>query len=270
MNTKWNMVFFMFLGLTGAALLLYASLAACFNKRDKHKYFALSAGISSASASLIILLGLNEFSRMLNILMRPYSGLSTALLMQLAAAFFSFLLFFKGKTSSAVRNISVIVSLAAVFCLARNYMIITRPALNTYLFSAFLIVSAIFAAWNLISINKDLTLDEALTSNAGAVIISVYGLILLIFSLRVGWLEPEDRIFSFAKLIYGSYAPIFWMTVVLSFAVPLAITVFSSVRKKAVASVICCASFAAGIFLLSVLINQMPVLNDSINNRFIF
>lgn len=272
MNTKWNMTFFMFIGLAGACMLLYSSAAGYFNRYSstKHRIYALPAGVSCTAAALIVLLGINDFSRMLNILMRPYSGLSSAVLAQVAAAFAGFILFFRDSGKQTLKAVSVLLSLVSVFCIARYYMMVARPALDTHILTMLFMAAVIFGTWLLMSLNSDFNSGAEAEIKTGLGIVAVCGILLAVFVARMAFLTAEDRILSAHKLIAGDYSILFWALAVLLFFVPFALLIISLAKKRLCMPVLCGASFAAGVFLLSVLINQMPVVKDSINNRIIF
>ncbi|QAR32631.1 hypothetical protein EP073_04170 [Geovibrio thiophilus] len=230
----------------------------------------MSAGISCTTAALIVLLGINEFSRMLNILMRPYSGLSSAVLALLAAGFAGFILFFKNSGKQTLKGVSMLLSVVSVFCIARYYMMVARPALDTHILTLLLITSAVFGAWLQMSINADLDFRTDLAVKTGLGLVSLCGILLAVFVVRMAFLTAEDRILSAGKLLTGDYSFLFWASAALLFLVPFIMFIISLIKKKPAMPLLSGVSFAAGVFLLCVLINQMPVVKDSINNRIIF
>lgn len=260
----------MFSGLAGVTLLLYAALTGVFGSGEKSRLHALAGGAACSVALISVLLGFNDVSKMLNILMRPYSGLSSALISQIASAVLGFTLFFKNGKKTAAGYAAILAGVTAVLCIARYYMVVTRPSLNTYLLPLILLTAAAFGVWLLCSPYKEAVFRKELLIKIGLMIISLYGVLLLLFTVRIGWGISDDRVLSLQKLLAGDYAPVFWGLCVFSFAVPFALSVVSAAKKKLTGTVLSGCSFIAGIFMLSILLNQLPVFKETINNRFLF
>jgi len=273
MNTKWNMTFFMFTALLACSLLIYSVVIAYFDDKyaEKHKINALAAGILGFGTALIVLGGLNELSRTMNILMRPYSGLSSTVISQLVIGITGVVIFAKGLKSPLLKIVACIVAAASVYCLARYYMMIARPALDTYILTAMFYVIVMLIASLLVNMNDQVYVKySSVTFKLLTGLVVLFGLLFLLFLLRIKGISQEDRVFNLNNLVYGIYAPLVWTIAVLSFLIPALCSAMLMARARAVMMYVCGLSFISGLFVLSILINQMPVIKDAINGRNIF
>lgn len=273
MHTKWNMTFFLFMGFIGAGLLLYSALNLLSDKNHLHRSIsALAASVSAISSVLIVTMGLNDPSKLINILGRPFAGFSSAVVMQIIIALAGLLLFFKsiGKKPVKLAWVSVGVFVVSVFCLSRVYMISTRPALNSIiLFILFLLLS--LQATGLFMVTKNRIFADNI-KKISFILISVscfYGLGLLLFAIRIIGLNPEDRVLQPGKLLSGELAPIFWGIVILTFIIPLAFYLYSFLSRKIKMAPLVRLVNLVGVFMLSILINQMPTISRGIDGRFL-
>ncbi len=98
----------------------------------------------------------------------------------------------------------------------------------------------------------------------------MYGLGLLVFMLRLSSLTPPDRVLGIDALLSGTLAPLFWLMVLCTFALPLVISTMSVKMKKQSPAIVYGAVCTAGMFLMSMLITQMPLIARGINNRIFF
>ena len=87
----------------------------------------------------------------------------------------------------------------------------------------------------------------------------------MIFTLRINMLVPKDRALDFLNVLCGSLAPIYWGAVLCTFVVPFAFSLIA-LKGKTVPKAVNFVSIV-GIFLITLLINQMPVIAQGINNR---
>lgn len=77
-------------------------------------------------------------------------------------------------------------------------------------------------------------------------------------------LAPPDRILSFEQLTSGSLAPVMWGAVLTMFVIPALASFIPALRKQPALNTIFRLSAALGIFLLSILINQMPAMTGTV------
>lgn len=273
MHTKWNMTFFLFMGFIGAGLLLYSALNLLSDKNHLHRSIsALAASASAISSVLIVTMGLNDPSKLINILGRPFAGFSSAVVMQIIIALAGLLLFFKsiGKKPVKLAWVSVGVFVVSVFCLSRVYMISTRPALNSIiLFILFLLLSLQTTGLFMVTKNRIFADNIKKTSFILISVSCFYGLGLLLFAIRIIGLNPEDRVLQPGKLLLGELAPIFWGIVILTFIIPLAFYLYSFLSRKIKMAPLVRLVNLVGVFMLSILINQMPTISRGIDGRFL-
>lgn len=273
MHTKWNMTFFLFMGFIGAGLLLYSALNLLSDKNHLHRSIsALAASASAISSVLIVTMGLNDPSKLINILGRPFAGFSSAVVMQIIIALAGLLLFFKsiGKKPVKLAWVSVGVFVVSVFCLSRVYMISTRPALNSIiLFILFLLLSLQTTGLFMVTKNRIFADNIKKTSFILISVSCFYGLGLLLFAIRTIGLNPEDRVLQPGKLLLGELAPIFWGIVILTFIIPLAFYLYSFLSRKIKMAPLVRLVNLVGVFMLSILINQMPTISRGIDGRFL-
>lgn len=272
MQTKWNMTFFLFLGMISAALLLCSLFCSLREeRRTLCRVSALTAFLGSLSAVLVIAFGLNNPAKLVNILGRPLIGLSSAIISQILVAFAALVMFVRNNTRKSI-GYTVIVcvfSLIAVFSLSRLYMINTRPALNSFLLVILFTLITLQLAGSFLRSETWEGHETVTYANSMLLITGLYGISLIGFILRIGWLNPEDRVFQIQKLVAGSLAPVFWGLVIFSLVVPLLFYFWARTSETVLRTHLDKVINLVGVFVLSVLINQMPVVSRGINGRFL-
>lgn len=260
MNTRWNMTFFLFMGMLGAAVLVWSILH--HHKDRKRPVASLIAAICAAVAFGVILFGLNHPAKIVNILGSPKKGFSGAVLMQIIVIFTGVITFTKLRNRNYALSIaSVLIAALSVAALSKVYMISTRSALNSYLLTVVMIFMVLQA-----SAHFD---NSARSIKAWLAVNIIYGISVLVFMIRLG--GQQDRVLDLSNVLSGSLAPLFWSFAALSFIIPFACWVISAVKGKIVFNT----SFyrivnAMGMFLFCVFVNQMPVFTQAINNRIFF
>lgn len=257
MNTKWNMAFFMFLGIAAAVLLLYTAIDKDNTKRP---FAALVSGACAAAAFAVIAAGLNDPSKIITILSTPRKGFSGAVIMQVITCVSALFVFFKLREKGVIVSVlAAAVAVLSVCALSKIYMISTRPALNTYLVTAVMLLLTVQISATAAGDNGKRYTNMLLGINLA------YGLSLALFAIRLRMLAPQDRILDFTNIFSGSLAPVFWGVVILTLVIPLICTLIKLKQRFLPAS-----SSAAGAFLLCMLISQMPVIEKGVNNRIFF
>lgn len=268
MHTKWQMTFFMSLGLMNAGLLLCTAAFMLNRLWERALNYTAAASLAGLLAIICVALGLNSPAGLISLLAKPGAGLSSAVISQAAAAALCAALYFKKARGAAAAAVTAAVSVLILYCMFRLYMISTRAALNTaLLFALFAAFAAQFASALAVT---DGTGAFRKNSAAALCIIGVNALVFAVFILRIKALTPPDRILSFGQLVSGSLAPVLWGTVIAMFIIPAALSLFAPLKRNFAVNTVFRLSAAAGIFLLSILVNQMPAMSGAIGGRMLF
>jgi hypothetical protein len=268
MLTKWNMTLFLFLGVMSSALLLGGALRSYLNLRsEKAPYIAIAAPICASVALAVLMLTINSPSKLLNILGHTSSGLSSAVIADIVMIVFGMIIYTKYKSgySSASVAISAIIATGNVYCFSRIYMIITRPALDTPILSLTLIFSAVYIAIQLVGMGS-VRSKSNFASLAAAALLT---LLFFLFTSRLVMLPKPDRVLHIARLITGDLSVLYWAMISATTILPLLLhlligTKFRNLQKITLPIGVC------GLFLLTVLINQMPIVSRGVDGRFFY
>lgn len=263
MHTNWHMTWFLFFGLIGAALLFYEALKIKDTEKEERQVsllFAAGAGILAVCA---VALKLNSLTNLINILAKPSTGFSSAVISQIVAAVFALAVFYKKPKVKTASVLAAVVFVYEIFCLFRLYKIATRQALNTvvlFLFFAALsaFAGAVFKSFQSHSVNRQVF---AVTAALAAILMAV-------FVIRLGLIEPPDRVIGLSMLMYGNLAPVFWGMVITFIAAVL--TQVMLTPKYIYLPYISAACALLSIFLLSVIVNQLPALSRAVEGRMLF
>lgn len=265
MYTKWQMTFFLFLGIVNAGILLCIAAKMIADSREKAERYSLAVFLTSLFAVLSVALGLNNPAGIINILAKPGTGLSSAVISLAVSAVFGLVLFIRKPSGMYIAFTSAAVSAAVIFCLSKLYMISTRPALHTFLLlSLFIVLSVQFASVLAVTDSSCSNSFFRKKSIISLCILSVSVLLFAAFILRIKMLTPPDRILSFEQLTSGSLAPVMWGAVFTMFVIPALASFIPALRKQPALNTIFRLSAALGIFLLSILINQMPAMTGTV------
>ena len=270
MHTRWSIAFFLFWGLVSVGLMFLPVFSGCADgtRSRIYRFSLLVSAFCGCVAVATVAFSLNSPGNLINILGNPWAGLSSAIIAQIAIILVALIGFFKG--SSGQRNLvygSAGVGIYSLFCLFRMYMISTRPALNSFVLFALLLVLTMeltslfrlsFCSDSFTGINKQSLLYPFLTIAAGC--------LLGVFTIRLLLLSNPDRIFTFSGLTNGIYAPFFWSVVVLIFILPTVHAIYSFKKKVTSFSRVVCFIFLFGLFVFCSLVNQMPI---SASSRFV-
>lgn len=272
MHTKWNMTVFLFIGLISAGILLYTAIDMLISQHRQERFkYAITMTISGFTAILVIALGLNNPANLINILARPETGLSSAVLSQIIVAIFGIVLFFRKVQGRFIPIFSACLFVLSVFCMFKLYMISTRPALNTFLLFLLLLVVAAQPVASLI-VTKMIGGIDNVKRNSAIMLgsIGICTVVFLAFLIRLNGLTPSDRILTFYQVVGGSLASVFWAMIVFIIIIPTGLFSYSFVKQKFVLVVVCRVSATVGIFLLCILINQMQAASIAVEGRILF
>lgn len=264
MHTKWNMTVFLFMSLLSAALLL----SAAFSKKSSGhlqracSFMPLAASGAGLAAVLIIIGGLNHPGNIVNMLGRPFAGLSSAVIAQLLVVGSGLLVFAKGRHSDSFLWPITLGSLAclAVFCSYQVYTVSTRPALNTLTLLAVLLLVVMQLSLMLTGLSEINPESENGTKICLAImVIGLCGIVgQTIFAARLALLASPDRVLTFSELMSGNLDFLYWSMILLTVLVPPSLTLIGWRTKRHSLRYFSPVFLMAGLFLLCVLINQMP------------
>lgn len=264
MHTRWSITIFLFFGVLSAGMTVLPAIRRTFWKEiglQPYRLSNLAAAFCAFIAVAAVTLSLNDPAKLINILGRPAAGLSSAIIAQILVLLAA--LYNLGKGSPDKRGlhyVSAAVALYAVFCLFHIYMISTRPALNTpILLILLLLVTFVFSllAAALFPDKSEDRKKQSLFLLAGTILC---GICLILFVMHLLYLPKGDRIFSFAQLTTGIYAPLFWISLVFLAIVPALYARYGYHRQGlCLPSAVLCI-FLFGLFTFCGLVNQMPAI----------
>ncbi len=265
------MAIFLFLGIMSAAGLLYTAMTIKSEADDcgKPKYVLFMAA-TGLLAILDIAFNLNNPANFINILAKPTTGLSSAVISQIVITAAGIIIYVKNTKHKASAVISVVLFVYAVFCLNRLYMISTRHALNTYLlFFVFAGASALAAGTFLFSGSGD---EAKHKKNSLSMLITsaVFTIFMAVFLVRLAVLNPPDRMLTIDMLISGHLSAVFWAMIVTCVIIPLALSAIRYMKNVPLLSYVMKVSVVIGIFLICVLVNQLPTVVKAIQGRMVF
>lgn len=261
MHTKWQMTFFLFSGIANAGILLCISAKMITGFGEKAERYSLAVFLTGFSAVLAVALGLNNPAGIISLLARPGAGLSIAVISLTASAVFGLVIFFRKPMGMHIAVLSAAVSALVMYSLFKLYMISTRPALHTYLLLIlFIAVSVQFAS--VLTVTGSARSDGVFRKNSPAAlsILCINAVLFAAFILRIKMLMPPDRILSFEQLTAGSLSSVFWGAVLSMFVIPSVLSFLPALRNQSAMNGVYRLSAVLGIFLLSILINQMPAM----------
>ncbi len=267
MHTRWSIAVFLFWGLISSGLLLLPVMTASVDEKGGRFYrlSLLAAGISGCVAVAAVALSLNSPANLINILGKPWAGLSSAIIAQIVVVLIAVIGLLKGD--SGQRNIAycaLAVAVYALFCLFRMYIISTRPALNSLL----LLVLFLLLAMQLSLLVRhvfgcELNFGFSYQRILYPVVSVASGVCLLAFAFRLMLLTNPDRIFTFSGLVSGIYAPLFWPALGFLCALPVIHAVYCYIQRSPSFSGLILGFYLVGLMIFCGLINQMPTIVNS-------
>ncbi|QAR32672.1 hypothetical protein EP073_04385 [Geovibrio thiophilus] len=264
MLTKWNMTFFLFFGLIGAALLLGNALRSLQSEK-LNRIFVFAAAVASVICLTVLALTISSPLKLLNILGHPSSGLSSAVITDILLIPAAFVLLRKTEKGKTAEILIAAVSVVCIYCFSRVYMVVTRPALNSVTVFAMLFLQCLLAALFFSEQYK----REKLFRTIYLAAISAYGVVSAVFLFRIGFLAVPDRVLQLQRLFQGDLAFLFWFTAAATFFVPAGFILFSGFLRTDYKRFVII-SCLTGLFALSMLINQMPVVSRGVDGRFFY
>jgi hypothetical protein len=279
MVIRWNTAMLIFLGGLSTAIIIFTALEAIISKKRPSRLVIIAA-IASFLTIFIAAIRLNEPLKVINLLARPTLPTSGALVSQLVLMFVSMYLFYRASRrpvtdignakeyDTAVSIASIIIAIAALFCLFRINTLATRPALNTPITLIIIVCSiltlSLTLSLNIYGVKSEFT---KITFIAITILATISVIMAVCFVLRLNGLNPADKTYRVTTILYGVHAPLFWSWLICSNLLPLCFAVYClKKRKKRFLTLALIFSFI-GYFILSLLLTQMPLIAKGINNR---
>jgi len=267
MHTRWSITVFLFFGILSAGLLLLPAICRLFGINTASRPYRVSnmaAALSAAAAVAAVALSLNAPANLINILGKPAAGLSSAIIAQLVVLVAALFCFFKGAPDKrGLDYFSAAVAVYAVFCLFRIYMISTRPALNTPVLLIVLLLTTLALSMLVAAMlpARDGNQEKFPLFLLG--VSTSCGIGQLAFCLRLLFLPKEDRILSFTQLTTGSYATLFWISLILLALVPALQSAYRYKKQRSLFPSTVLGLYLIGLFAFCGLVNQMPAIVHS-------
>ena len=263
MLTKWNMTFFLFFGMLSASMALGGAFRA-LQQEKPYRAAAFAGAAAAVISAAVFCFTIGSPMKIMNILGHPASGLSSAIIADILLIPAGLLLLKKRENGTISGIATAVFTTVCIYCFSRVYMIVTRPALDTpAVFLMFLFLCMYIALFLLNDWRK-----ESFIFRFYVTAVSAYCITAVFFLYRVGSASVHDRVLQLPKLLSGDLACLFWSSVVVTLIAPAAALAVSFIKVKYRLFVFVCGT--AGLFLLSMLVNQMPVVSRGVEGRFFY